>query len=298
VGPTASGKSALALRLAESVGGEIVSCDSLQVYRGCDVGSAKPTAAELARVPHHLVDVADPDEPFNAADWARLAREALEGITRRRRVPIVVGGTGLYLRALLHGIFEGPGRDDVFRARLKRMEQRFGAPRLHRLLARVDPRTAGRVKPQDGTRIARALEVYRASGRPISALQAEGTEALRGFAVRLLGLDPGRDALRSAIERRTDAMLEGGLLEETERLLARYPAHLKPLQAIGYRQAVAVLREGLPVDAARRDIVAETARYAKRQRTWFRRQESAEWFLDAPSAEAAARAWVREGESS
>jgi tRNA dimethylallyltransferase len=298
VGPTASGKSALALRVAGSVGGEIVSCDSLQVYRGCDIGSAKPSPAELSRVPHHLVDVVEPDQPFNAADWARAARQAIGGITARGRLPIVAGGTGLYLRALLHGIFEGPGRDDAFRERLQRVQLRFGSPRLHRVLARVDPVTARRVKPQDPVRIVRALEVFRSVGRRLSDLQAEGTHGLEGYDVHLVGIDPGREPLRLAIERRTDAMLEGGLLQEVEGLLARYDAGIKPLQAIGYKQAAAVLRGELTVDSARRDIVAGTVRYAKRQRTWFRHQEDVAWFPDLAAAESALRERVRQGGAS
>jgi tRNA dimethylallyltransferase len=298
VGPTASGKSALALRVAEALGGEVVSCDSLQVYRGCDIGSAKPSPAELARVPHHLVDVVDPDQPFNAADWARLARQAIDGLAARGRIPIVAGGTGLYLRALLHGMFEGPGRDPDLRARLQRLQLRYGSPRLHRVLARVDPATAQRVKPQDPVRIVRALEVYRAVGRRISDLQAEGTHPLTGHDVHLVGIDPGREALREAIERRTDAMLSAGLLGEVEGLLARYDPGIKPLQAIGYREAAAVVRGELTVDAARRDIVAGTVRYAKRQRTWFRHQEQVAWFPDAAAALAAVRERVHQGGAS
>ncbi|HET8646338.1 MAG TPA: tRNA (adenosine(37)-N6)-dimethylallyltransferase MiaA, partial [Vicinamibacteria bacterium] len=173
VGPTASGKSALALRLAEASGGEIVACDSVQVYRGLDVGSAKPTAEERRRVRHHLVDVVDPDQHFSAADYARLARGALAEIAARGSVPIVAGGTGLYLRALLGGLFEGPSRDAALRLRLEALAQRFGDARLHRLLARVDPAAAARTSPRDRVRVVRALEVYWASGRPLSDHQRQ-----------------------------------------------------------------------------------------------------------------------------
>jgi tRNA dimethylallyltransferase len=292
VGPTASGKSALGLRLALAAGGEIVSCDSLQVYRGLDVGSAKPTREERALVPHHLVDVIGPDEPFTAAEYARRARAAIAGIAARGRVPLVVGGSGLYLRALLSGLFAGPSRDDALRARLERIAARKGDARLHRLLRRVDPEAAARIEVRDRVRVVRALEVFRATGRPLSLHHRAGADALTGFDVRLLGLDPPREALRAAVERRTDAMLAGGLLEETRALLAAHPGGLAPLNAIGYRQAVAVARGEREVAAARRDMVKETMRYAKRQMTWFRHQARVEWCATADEAYARAASWL------
>jgi tRNA dimethylallyltransferase len=290
-GPTASGKSALALRIAAARDGEIVSCDSLQVYRGLDIGSAKPTAAERAAVPHHLIDVVDPDEDFSAADYARRARQAAFGIRDRGRVPIVAGGTGLYLRALLRGLFEGPARNETLRRRLEAMAERRGDASLHRLLGRVDPESASRIEARDRVRVVRALEVYRATGRPIGEHHRAGAGALAGFETRVFVLDPGRERLRAAVEARTDAMLQAGLVEETRALLARYPG-ARPLDAIGYRQAAAVARGEADVASARRDIVAETMRYAKRQRTWFRHQESATWFADPDEAFAAALAWL------
>jgi tRNA dimethylallyltransferase len=284
VGPTASGKSALALRLAEAMGGEIVSCDSLQVYRGLDIGSAKAGAEERRRVPHHLLDVVDPDQHFSAADYARLGRAALADITGRGRRPIVAGGTGLYLRALLSGLFEGPSRDPALRQRLERMARRFGDARLHRLLARVDPAAAARTAPRDRVRVIRALEVYWQSGRPITDHQREPLRPLEGYVPLLVGLDPPRPALLAAVERRTDEMLARGLLEETRALLARYPPGLRPLQAIGYRQAVAVLQGRLDPAQARRDMVKDTMRYAKRQLTWFRHQAQVHWFSHADAA--------------
>ncbi|HEY7512303.1 MAG TPA: tRNA (adenosine(37)-N6)-dimethylallyltransferase MiaA [Vicinamibacteria bacterium] len=292
VGPTASGKSALGLRLARAAGGEIVSCDSLQVYRGLDVGSAKPTREERALVPHHLVDVIGPDEPFTAAEYARRARAAIAGIAARGRVPLVVGGSGLYLRALLSGLFAGPSRDDALRARLERIAARKGDARLHGLLRRVDPEAAARIEVRDRVRVVRALEVFRATGRPLSLHHRAGADALTGFDVRLLGLNPPREALRAAVERRTDAMLAGGLLEETRALLAAHPGGLAPLNAIGYRQAVAVARGEREVAAARRDMVKETMRYAKRQMTWFRHQARVEWCATADEAYARAASWL------
>ena len=292
VGPTASGKSALGLALARASGGEIVSCDSLQVYRGLDVGSAKPTRAEQAAVRHHLIDVVDPDQGFTAAEYARRAREAIADIAARGRRPFVVGGSGLYLRALLTGLFAGPSRDEALRQRLERLAGRFGDARLHRVLRRVDPEAAARIEVRDRVRVIRALEVFRATGRPLSEAHRAGSDALAGFDVRLLGLNPPREVLRAAVERRTDAMLAGGLIEETRAVLARHPEGVRPLEAIGYRQAVAVLRGELEVAAARRDIVKETMRYAKRQMTWFRHQAQVEWCASADEAYARAASWM------
>ena len=293
VGPTASGKSALALRLARERSGEIVSCDSLQVYRGLDVGSAKATRAERAAVEHHLLDVADPGEMFSAADYARLARAALGVVRGRGRLPIVAGGTGLYLRALLEGLFEGPPRDEALRRRLAALGDRFGDERLHRLLGRVDPVAAGRIRPRDRVRVVRALEVYRATGRPISEEQGRGAEPLRGYRTLIVGLDPGRAALRAAIEARTRQMLEQGLIEEVRGLVSRGLDPLaRPLQAIGYRQALSVLRGEMTLEDAERAIVTATLRFAKRQMTWFRHQAEVRWFAHPGEAHEAALAWV------
>jgi tRNA dimethylallyltransferase len=293
VGPTASGKSALALDLARARGGEIVSCDSLQVYRGLDVGSAKATPEERRAVAHHLLDVVDPDQDFSAADYARLARAAVDDVTARGRLPIVAGGTGLYLRALRRGLFAGPSRDADLRRRLEAIAERRGNACLHRLLARVDPEAAARIGTGDRPRLVRALEVYRASGRTLTAHHRDDAPAPDGHRWLVVGLDPPRDALRAAVEARTKDMLAGGLLDETRALLARYGgADLRPLRAIGYRQAVAVVRGTRTVDDAQRDIVKETMRYAKRQMTWFRHQEDVRWFAEAADARAAALAWL------
>jgi tRNA dimethylallyltransferase len=295
VGPTASGKSALALRLAAENGGEIVSCDSMQVYRGLDIGTAKPTAEERRLVPHHLLDVVEPDQPVSAADYARLGRAALAAIRDRGRLPVVAGGTGLYLKALLHGLFAGPSRDPAFRARLEAFAARRGDARLHRLLARLDPDSAARIPPADRVRIVRALEVLRATGRRIGEHHQAGLGdgPLRGFTPAVFGIDPDRALLRNAVERRTREMFERGLLAEVERLLARgFSPTLRPLQAIGYRQAVAVLQRHATVEQAQRDIVTETMRYAKRQMTWFRHQARVAWSRTADEAHAAATAWL------
>jgi tRNA dimethylallyltransferase len=293
VGPTASGKSALALRLARQRSGEIVSCDSLQVYRGLDVGSAKATPAERAEVEHHLLDVADPGEVFSAADYARLARAALQGVRGRGRLPIVAGGTGLYLRALLEGLFEGPPRDEALRRRLEALADRFGDERLHRLLRRVDPVAAHRIRPRDRVRVVRALEVYRATGRPISEQQQRGSAPLQGYRAFVVGLDPGRAALRAAIVARTRKMIEGGLIGEVRGVVSGgLDPRARPLQAIGYRQALSVLRGEMTVEDAERAIVTATLRFAKRQMTWFRHQADVRWFPCADEALEAAVAWL------
>ena len=279
------------MRIARARPAEIVSCDSLQVYRGLDVGSAKPGAEDRAAVPHHLIDVVDPDQDFSAASYGRMGRKAIAAIHARGRVPIVAGGTGLYLRALLHGLFEGPARDEPLRRRLSGIAERHGDARLHRILARVDPESAVRIDVRDRVRVVRALEVYRATGRPIGEHHRSGAGALEGFESRVLVLDPGRERLRTAVQERTDAMLADGLVEEARRLLERYPG-ARPLDAIGYRQAAAVLRGARTVDQAQRDIVVQTMRYAKRQRTWFRHQEAATWFADPDQAFEAALRWL------
>ena len=295
VGPTASGKSALALRLARECQGEIVSCDSLQVYRGLDIGSAKATPEERAAVPHHLLDVAAVDEPFSAADYARLARVAIADVAARGRLPIVAGGSGLYLRALLQGLFEGPSRDDALRARLERLAERFSDARLHRLLARVDPAAAARTNPNDRVRLVRALEVYWLTGRPITAHRSAGSRPLEGFRTFVLGLAPDRARLREAVVARTRQMLERGLLAEVEAVLAESGGVApRPLGAIGYRQAVQVVRGELGVPEAERSIVTETMRFAKRQMTWFRHQAQVAWFETPDEAHAAALRWLDE----
>jgi tRNA dimethylallyltransferase len=292
VGPTASGKSALALSLAELVPAEIVSCDSVQVYRGFDVGSAKATAEERARVPHHLLDLAPPDGDFSAADYARIARGAIGEISRRGRLPLLVGGTGLYFRALFRGLFEGPPRDDALRARLTALAERHGVARLHRLLRRRDPAAAARIASRDLVRIVRALEVVYWTGRPISEHHRDPPQPLLGYHSLFLGLDPGREGLRQAIAARTRRMLAAGLLAEVQRLVERHGPSLRPLRAVGYRQAVDVLAGRLPAADLEPEIVKETLRFAKRQRTWFRKEPGIQWLEDPRQGLQAARDWL------
>ena len=293
VGPTASGKSALALRVARDTGGEIVSCDSQQVYRGLDVGTAKATRAERDEVRHHLLDVADPDRSFSAAEYARLARAALDEIRARDRLPIVAGGTGLYLRALLEGLFDGPSRDEETRRRLETLATRYGDARLHRLLACLDPASAQRIHPRDRVRIVRAIEVLKVTGRPLSEHHREKSDPLEGYRTLVVGLEPARSVLRGVVEERTRRMLEGGLLEEVRGLLDRgYSPELRPLQSIGYREAVAVLQGRMSPEEAETAIVTATMRFAKRQMTWFRHQADVTWHHKADAAYAAVMDWL------
>lgn len=295
VGPTGSGKSALALRIARELSGEIVSCDSLQVYRGLDIGSAKATAEERAEVRHHLLDVVEPDEEFSAAEYARQGRAALLEIAARGRLPIVAGGTGLYLKALLQGLFKGPARNPALRRRLEALAERHGDVRLHRLLGRIDPEAAGRMATRDRVRIIRALEVFWTTGRPLTAHHRQGAEPLRGFSTLVIGLDLDRPDLRQRVERRARGMFQGGLLDEVRGLLARgFPPDLRPLRAIGYRQAVAVVLGRLGCEDAERETVTETLRFAKRQMTWFRHQAQVTWYKDAEAAARGAHAWLKD----
>lgn len=300
VGPTASGKSALALEAAKRHGGEIVSCDSVQVYRGLDVGSGKPTVEERRLVPHHLVDILDLSQEMNAAIFAQLASSAIADAVGRGRLPLVTGGTGLYLTALLRGLFEQGGEAPETRARLESMALRYGAPRLHRLLAVRDPAYAAKTQPADRIRIVRALEVCLSLGRPFSQVQRERKPAFVGETL-MVGLNPGREELRHRVLGRVRRMLENGLVQETERALAGLPEDLarpRPLGAIGYREVVARLAAGpLPAagdDELQRVIVNSTMQYAKRQMTYFRRQFEVEWFAEEGAALARIGEWVGE----
>jgi tRNA dimethylallyltransferase len=285
------------MRLARARSGEIVSCDSQQVYRGLDLGTAKPSPQERREVPHHLLDVVEPDAAFSAADYARLARAALADVRRRGSLAIVAGGTGLYLRALLAGLFEGPPRDQALRRRLQAIAERHGDERLHRMLRRVDAAAAARIDPHDRVRVVRALEVFRVTGRAITVQQGEGARPLEGFRPFLVGLRPGRGELRRAVEARTSAMLAGGLLDEVRALLARrLSPGLRSLQSIGYRQALQVLNGELTAAEAEGAIVTETMRLAKRQLTWFRHQQPGlRWFEEPETALRAILAWLDQG---
>ena len=279
LGPTGSGKTALSLSLAERFGGEIVSCDSVAVYRGMDLGSAKPTAAERARAPHHLIDVANPDEPFTAGAYSRLARTALREIAARGRLPIATGGTGLYLRALTEGLFAAPERQEKLRERLRLSAEKRGGAWLHRMLARLDATRAQSIHANDTPKLIRAIEVCLAGRRPMSEmLEREdlARDPLTGFRLLRIGLDPPRAALYERINQRCAAMFAAGLVEETRGLLARY-GPVKALDALGYRQALAVVRGEMSEEAGLAAAQQGHRNYAKRQMTWFRREPEVHW---------------------
>jgi tRNA dimethylallyltransferase len=279
LGPTGSGKTALSLALGERLGGEIVSCDSVAVYRGMDLGSAKPSRAEQAQLPHHLIDVADPDEPFTAGAYSRAGRAALRAIAARGRVPIVTGGTGLYLRALMEGLFAGPARQAALRARLKRSAERHGAGWLHRVLARLDAARAEQIHANDAAKLIRAIEVCLAARRPMSevlAAAATKNDPLTGFRLLRIGLAPQREALYARLNARCAAMFAAGLVEETRGLLERY-GRVKALDSLGYKQALGVMDDALTVEAAIAAAQQGHRNYAKRQGTWFRREPEVRW---------------------
>jgi len=268
-GPTGSGKSALALRLALEFGGEIISCDSVAVYRGFEIGTAKPSREDRARVPHHLLDVIPPDAWFTAGEYARRARAAAGEIGARGRLPIVCGGTGLYLRAMLEGLADAPERNEVLRQRLR---QRRRAAALWRLLRRFDPGSAGRIHANDEPKLIRAIEVSAAAHRPMSELLQQGRDAMRGYRVLRIGLNPPRDALYERINRRCARMFEQGLVEETRSLLDQYGPEVFAMRSLGYRQAAGYLRGELSLEEAIAAAQQGHRNYAKRQLTWFRQE--------------------------
>jgi tRNA dimethylallyltransferase len=282
LGPTASGKSALGLALAERTGGEIVACDSQQVYIGMDIGTAKPTADERRRVPHHALDLVHPDEPFHAARWAAVARAAIEDIATRGRLPIVVGGTGLYYRALVTGLFEAPPPDQSIRDRHRAEAAAEGVEALHARLAAVDREAAAAIRVRDLVRISRALEVYEQTGVPITTLRRRAAPPV-DVAPTVLLFDPPLAALRVRIAARVEQMIAAGFLDEVRALRAAgYGPALKPLQALGYRQLGAVLDGTASLADAAAETVQATFAYARRQRTWFRKQEAARRFEGEP----------------
>jgi len=286
-GPTASGKTGLALDLARRLGGEIVNADSQQVYRGLDVGTAKPSPAERAEIPHHLLDLVEPGEDMDAARWARLADAAIADVVGRGRLPVVTGGTGLYVRALLHGVVEAPGRDPALRARLEAEAAALGRHALHARLAAVDPAAAVRIRENDLVRIVRALEIA-AGGRTQTELHAAHAFAQDRYEARLLALDPPRAELHARIEARARAMFERGLLDEARALRGR-PGAAPARLPIGYAEAIAVVDGALALEEAIRRVALAHRRYARRQVIWLRRERGVEWIAPGTDVEALAR---------
>jgi len=277
LGPTASGKTVLSLALAEKFSGEIVNCDSVAMYREFDIGTAKPSVGERARVQHHLVDCVDPQQDVTAGEYAREARAVLAEIKSRNHLPIVVGGTGLYLRALLEGLFPGPQRSQELRERLRERAASHGSEYLHRILQRLDPNAANRVHPNDAPKLIRAIEVCLASRQKMSELWRQGRDPLQGFRILRIGLDPDRATLYRRINQRAAQMFEQGLTEETQRLASKYGEKARPLASLGYKQAMQFLRGELTRDQAVQAAQQAHRNYAKRQMTWFRREPDVTW---------------------
>ncbi|HUB03101.1 MAG TPA: tRNA (adenosine(37)-N6)-dimethylallyltransferase MiaA [Terriglobales bacterium] len=297
LGPTASGKTSLALALARRLGGEIISCDSVAMYRDFEIGTAKPTRAEREEIPHHLIDIVDPQAEVTAGDYARLARQALNDIIERGHLPIISGGTGLYLRALLEGLFAGPQRSEELRGWLRERADKRGANYLHRILRRLDPASAARIHANDIPKVIRAIEVSLAARRPMAELWQEGREPLTGFRILRFGLNPDREALYARINARARKMFDEGLIAETEKLLAKYGGTARPLSSLGYKQAAQFLRGECDRQSAMLAAQQAHRNYAKRQVTWFRRETEVRWFAGFGDESAIQEAAINETSS-
>ena len=277
LGPTASGKTALSLALAEKFHGEIVNCDSVALYQEFDIGTAKPSLAERSRAPHHLFDFLPPTREMTAGEYARQARAILQDIAARQHLPIVVGGTGLYLRALVEGLFPGPQRSEELRERLRERVADRGSNYLHRILLRLDGGAAEKIHPNDAPKLIRAIEVCFASRQKMTDLWQKGRDPLRGFRILRLGLDPDRASLYERINDRALRMFEMGLVNETEQIIDRYGPKIRPLASLGYKQAVQFLHSESSKEQAIQSAQQGHRNYAKRQMTWFRREPDVIW---------------------
>jgi len=307
LGPTASGKSALAIHLAHQLNGEVIACDSTQLYRGFDIGTGKPTSAERQGTPHHLLDVLDPSREATAGGYRELALAVLSDLRARKKPPILTVGTGLYLRALLEGLADLPQRSEELRARLRASAEKHGANYLHRLLKRLDPLSANRIAPADTQKLLRAVEVCLLARKPLTQVHNEGRTPLQGWHIIKIGLQPPREALYARIHARIDRMLAAGWQDEVTGLIAAtssehrevaatVPETAKPFDFLGYRELAAVSRNELSLEVARAAIQQSTRRYAKRQQTWFRREQSVTWFAgfgDAPNTQAEIYNWLK-----
>ncbi len=296
IGPTASGKSSLAVALARKLNGNVLACDSTQVYRGFDIGTAKPTLEERDGVPHHLLDLVDPSFPFTAGEYRVRAVSVLEELRKRARLPILTVGTGLYLRALLEGLADAPARSEELRARLEAGANLHSLHYLHRVLRRLDPEAALRIGSRDRPKMIRAIEVCLLTGRPLSEVHRSGRTPLEGYHPIKIGLQPPRAALYDRIERRTRTMLDRGWLEEVAGLVRDgVPQNAKPFDFIGYSELRAHLEGTVTLAVATKAIAQATRRYAKRQLTWFRKESLVHWFVgfgDDPAIVAAAEQLV------
>jgi tRNA dimethylallyltransferase len=296
LGPTASGKTALSLAIAEKFHGEIVNCDSVAMYREFDIGTAKPTLDERARVPHHLIDCLEATESMTAGEYARRAREAIGEISSRGLLPIVAGGTGLYLRALLDGLFPGPQRSEELRQKLRQKVAMKPADYLHRLLRRLDPNAANSIHANDIPKLIRAIEVSLAARKPMTEMWKQGRDPLAGFRILRIGLNPDRAALYLRINRRAHDMFDLGIDEETKALMEKYGDHASPLQSLGYRQAAEYLNGKADLASTIESAQQAHRNYAKRQMTWFRREPEVSWltgFGDDPVMQREALALVQ-----
>jgi tRNA dimethylallyltransferase len=296
VGPTAAGKSVLGVWLAQRFGGEVVACDSTQLYRGFDIGTAKPTIPERRGIPHHLIDVLSSSETSTAGGYRQMAIAVLEELRRRGSLPIITVGTGLYFRALLEGLADVPQRSEDLRERLRATAAEHPSGHLHRILSRLDSEAARKISSADQQKLIRAIEVCLLTKKPFSEMHRSGRAPLRGWCALKIGLTPPREALNLRIHVRTDAMLAGGWIEEVRALIqSGMPERAKPFDFIGYRELRAVLNGDLTIDEARAAIHQATRRYAKRQLTWFRREPAVHWltgFGDEPNVQTDALNWL------
>ena len=302
LGPTASGKTSLALHLAKQFGGEIISCDSVALYRELEIGTAKPSLEERRLIPHHMIDIADPQEQITAGDYSRLARDAIQEIQQRCHLPIVVGGTGLYLRALLEGLFAGPLRSEELRARLRDRAAQRGPAYLHRILTKLDPAAAQSIHANDVPKVIRALEVCISSRVPMTVSWREGRDPLRGFSILRIGLNPPREELYHRINTRAEKMFRQGLVEETRMLLQRYGDAARALGSLGYKQATDYLAGKISLSEAISATQQGHRNYAKRQMTWFRREPDVHWLSafgnDSSTAQRASKLIEEQGSPS
>ena len=278
VGPTAAGKTEVGIKLAERIGGEIVSADSRQVYRFMDIGTAKPSMDERGNVPHYMIDIVNPDEEFTVADYVKGAAKAIREIFKKGKMPVMIGGTGLYVRAVVDGIFSGPGSDTEIRKKLEEEAKKKGLSCLHERLGKIDPEASLRIHPNDGRRIIRALEIYETTGHPISRLQKDGRKRKQEYSPRMFGINRLREELYGRIDERVGKIFRAGFVEEVKMLMDMgYGENLISMEALGYREVIRCLSKKMNLEEAKSKIKKDTRNYAKRQLTWFRKDRRINW---------------------